>query len=285
VATVTGLSAFQLRRANAEDLDFLEKLYAECHSREFAPLGLSDSQLEGLMRMQARGQREGYARDFPAAEDHIVVDSAAGSPVGRMLVDTGAERIHLIDIAMLPAWRKRGIGKALLQGLIRQANETGRAIRLHVRPENPAAELYRRLGFSEVSRGLQVGLQVEMEYRPDAPERPAAREAQPQKPHPVAEKWNARVGRNFVVGNVQWEEGPLALGLVSVDTARGFGAGCFALMFHGPLSAILPQSTYLLLADSSSAAAEPPSVEEEIVFLVPVGPEGEAMRYEAVFNL
>jgi hypothetical protein len=238
--------------------------------------------------MQARGQREGYARDFPGAMDQIVVDVSSGEPVGRFLVDARENQFHLIDIALMPGVRNRGTGTALLQGLMRKADAAKRPIWLHVRPENPAGELYRRLGFREVSRSLQV----EMEYRPDAPERPAAREAQAQKLHPAAEKWNARVGRNFVVGNVQWEKGPLILRLASVDTARGFGTGCFALMFHGPLSAILPQSTYLLLPEhlspnreTSSAEAEPSNAEEEMIFLVPIGPESDIMRYEAVFNL
>jgi ribosomal protein S18 acetylase RimI-like enzyme len=285
---VTDSVAFELRKAAAEDEAFLEKLYAECHLQEFAPLGLNEVQLAGLLRMQARGQREGYARDFPGAVDQIVVDVSNGERVGRFLVDAEENQFYLIDIALVHVARNRGIGTALLQGLMRQADAAERPIRLHVRPDNPAGELYRRLGFREVSRGLQV----EMQYRPDAPEPPAARKAQLKELHPMAEEWKARVGRNFIVGNVRWEQGPLILRLASVDAARGFGTGCFALVFHGPLSAVLPQSTYLLVPEplspnreTSSGHGGPSTAEEESVFLVPIGPEGDVMRYEAVFNL
>lgn len=49
----------------------------------------------------------------------------------------------------------------------------------------------------------------------------------------------------------------------------------FSLIFHGPLEPVLPQCIYHLNHESLG------SIE---IFLVPVGPEGQSMQYEAVFN-
>ena len=49
----------------------------------------------------------------------------------------------------------------------------------------------------------------------------------------------------------------------------------FSLVFLGPLRAVLPQRTWAL---------SHPALGTQSVFLVPIGPEGGAMRYEAVFN-
>src|ERR1700761_8534448 len=92
------LPVFQLRAASRDDEGFLADLYRECHRQEFAPLGLTENQLDGLMQMQARGQREGYARDYPRAENQIVVDSETGGPVGRILVDRSVNGLHMIDL-------------------------------------------------------------------------------------------------------------------------------------------------------------------------------------------
>ncbi len=49
----------------------------------------------------------------------------------------------------------------------------------------------------------------------------------------------------------------------------------FRLTFRGPITPTLPQRIYKL---------QNPSSGEVEIFLVPVGPDSEGMRYEAVFN-
>ena len=84
----------------------------------------------------------------------------------------------------------------------------------------------------------------------------------------------ARLNTTFTVsrGPVQW-----LFSLVEA-TSRGSGrAGArapFALLFHGPAAPILPQAMYRF---------EHPALPPLDIFIVPVGPEGDAMRYEAIF--
>lgn len=58
------------------------------------------------------------------------------------------------------------------------------------------------------------------------------------------------------------------------DAADG-GRRPFSLLFHGPGRFTLPQQTYRV---------EHEALGEFDLFLVPIGPEGAAMRYEAVFT-
>lgn len=49
----------------------------------------------------------------------------------------------------------------------------------------------------------------------------------------------------------------------------------FSLLFHGPLAPVWPQRTY---------EVSHPDLGTFDLFLVPLGPDGAAMRYEAVFT-
>ena len=49
----------------------------------------------------------------------------------------------------------------------------------------------------------------------------------------------------------------------------------FSLIFHGPLEPVLPQRIYRLRDDE---------LEDLDIFIVPVGLEGHAMKYEAIFT-
>jgi ribosomal protein S18 acetylase RimI-like enzyme len=99
-----------------------------------------------FLDQQFRFQTVHYARAYPRAERLIVL--AGAQAIGRLILDRGAEHWCLIDIALLPAWRGRGIGRAVLRGLQAQAVESGAAsVDLTVESINAARRLYQRLGF------------------------------------------------------------------------------------------------------------------------------------------
>jgi ribosomal protein S18 acetylase RimI-like enzyme len=61
------------------------------------------------------------------------------------------EEIPELSIAVRSAWRGRGIGTALIGGLVERATIEGRpALSLSVEDDNPAFLLYRKLGFREI---------------------------------------------------------------------------------------------------------------------------------------
>ncbi|HEX9849914.1 ribosomal protein S18-alanine N-acetyltransferase [Candidatus Deferrimicrobium sp.] len=97
---------------------------------------------------------EDFPRDF---SDALVAAGAEDEVLGYAVCWTIAGESHLLNIAVHPARRGRGIGRALLSECIRRAARAGAAlIFLEVRAGNEAAErLYRSMGF--VFRGVRKG--------------------------------------------------------------------------------------------------------------------------------
>ena len=72
---------------------------------------------------------------------------ADGEPVGRLYVDRWPEEIRIVDISLLPEFRARGIGSALIRELQREARASTKTLSIHVERFNRALTLYRRLSF------------------------------------------------------------------------------------------------------------------------------------------
>lgn len=75
----------------------------------------------------------------------IAVD---GVPAGRLYVHRGDAEIRIVDIALLPEHRGGGIGTALLEELLAEADTSGKSVTIHVERQNRALRFYERLGFS-----------------------------------------------------------------------------------------------------------------------------------------
>lgn len=135
-----------LRAAVPDDEPFLHALYRATREAEFAMLGWPETQVAALCDMQFRAQSAGYRRDHPGAE-YFVICATTGEPVGRMTRARYPEALVIIDIALLPAFRSRGVGGWAIQSLQREAAAAGLPVVLHVDKANPAVALYRRLGF------------------------------------------------------------------------------------------------------------------------------------------
>jgi ribosomal protein S18 acetylase RimI-like enzyme len=58
------------------------------------------------------------------------------------------DHIHLQQIQVHPEWANQGVGTQIIKELIRQAYEKNRTVRLYVLKNNPAKNLYSRLGFT-----------------------------------------------------------------------------------------------------------------------------------------
>lgn len=77
-----------------------------------------------------------------------------GKVVGYVGSQSVAPEADVMNLAVAPEWRSRGIGRALMTALIAQLHSRGiTALFLEVRVGNtPAQNLYRSLGFAEVGR-------------------------------------------------------------------------------------------------------------------------------------
>ncbi len=97
-----------------DDAAFLTEVYASTRADEMARLDWHEAQKRAFLRMQFEAQHKDYTARYRGARfDIIELDR---EPVGRLYVDRRKREIRVIDIALLPAYRGRGIGQAASHG-------------------------------------------------------------------------------------------------------------------------------------------------------------------------
>jgi ribosomal protein S18 acetylase RimI-like enzyme len=162
-------SEISLRPATQADLPFLERLYRSVRWDEFAPTGWPEAAKVAFLASQFDYQQRHHAAAFPDADARVVEHQ--GAPIGQLVVDRTTPRLHLVDISLLPEWRGRGVGGALI-GALQDEVRAGRAtaVSLNVDRTNPDAHrLYQRLGFVETPPATPYpGLSIEMYWPPEA---------------------------------------------------------------------------------------------------------------------
>lgn len=151
--------AVHLRPVTPADDAVLLAIYASTRSEELALTGWDAATTASFVQMQWRAQATHYRQSHPQSEHLLVLcgpapgraacaaESAALPVAGRLWIDRGPRRLHVLDIALLPAHRGRGIGGECLRRLIDEAAAGGRSVSIHVETGNPARRLYERLGF------------------------------------------------------------------------------------------------------------------------------------------
>jgi ribosomal protein S18 acetylase RimI-like enzyme len=143
------MPSLQSRPIVASDETFLRAVYAATREEEIARTNWDADTVERFLRMQFDAQHAHYMMHYKGASFDVVL--ADDVPAGRLYVHSDADAIHIIDIALLPAFRARGIGSSLLGGLMEMAAREGKRLTIHVELDNRAFSLYQRLGFKEVS--------------------------------------------------------------------------------------------------------------------------------------
>ncbi len=128
-----------LRDERPEDEPFLITLYAATRETEMARIPWTDAQKAAFLRWQFALQSAHYRKHYHDADFCII--EAEGRPIGRFYVHRVAREIRLMDIVLLPAWRRRGIGGALVQALLQEAKAAKLPVTLHVEPGNPARRI------------------------------------------------------------------------------------------------------------------------------------------------
>lgn len=149
----------RFRPIQEQDEEFLYRLYASTRAEELAQTLWSDAQKAEFLRMQFSAQHRHYLSHFAGAEFLLILRDA--EPIGRLYAERRPAEVRLIDIALLPDFRGRGLGSALMKDLMGDARNQGLPVRLHVEKFNPALRLYERLGFRPVE---DLGVHLLMEW-------------------------------------------------------------------------------------------------------------------------
>jgi len=162
VSALTGVASasgprLSLREAGADDREFLYRVYASTREEELAIVGWDAEQVESFLRMQFEAQDRFYREHYEGTSFAVI--ECDGEPAGRLYLARWPDEIRIMDIALLPEYRGRGIGTVLLTEVIGEAERGGKRVSIHVEHNNPARRLYARLGFREVEdRGVYLFL-------------------------------------------------------------------------------------------------------------------------------
>jgi ribosomal protein S18 acetylase RimI-like enzyme len=140
----------------------LRHLYGTTREEEMRIVPWAPEQKAAFLDMQFMAQKQHYEQFYPAC-DFLVIEME-GQAIGRLYVDRGEDDIRITDIALLPEFRGRGIGRMLMEEILDEGRATGKRVTIHVEHNNPARGLYDRLGFQHVETN---GVYHLMEWRPD----------------------------------------------------------------------------------------------------------------------
>ena len=129
-----------LRPAAGSDRAFLFDLFA-CTMQPV---------IERTWGWDEKWQRANFARRFEGYDVSVIEIDAR--PIGGLFLEHRPQDIYIHEIQILPEYQGRGIGTAVLRGVIERASSRGVAVALSVVPANPRARrLYERLGFEVVA--------------------------------------------------------------------------------------------------------------------------------------
>jgi GNAT superfamily N-acetyltransferase len=152
---------FTLRPVVEADLPFLLRVYASTREEELAAVEWPAASKEAFLRQQFEAQHRWYREQYAGASFDVV--EVGGVPAGRLYVARWPREVRLVDVALLPEHRGRGLGEALVRKVLGEAAGTGKPVGVHVERMNRALRLYERLGFR---RREDKGVYLLLEWSP-----------------------------------------------------------------------------------------------------------------------
>jgi ribosomal protein S18 acetylase RimI-like enzyme len=165
-----------LRTVEEADESFLFSVYASTREEELARVAWDEPARQRFLGMQFKAQSHSYRTGYPGAIFQVIL--VDDRPAGRLYVHRRANELRVMDIALLPEYRGRGIGTALLKDMMEGGRRAGLPVTIHVEMFNPALRLYERLGFKKVASNSVYHL-LEYAGAPDALSESSATEPGP----------------------------------------------------------------------------------------------------------
>jgi ribosomal protein S18 acetylase RimI-like enzyme len=152
-----------LRPITTADRELLYRIYAGTRTEELAGTGWDDGQKAAFLQMQFDAQHRYYMENYRDARFQVIEWERA--PVGRLYLVRWSDEMRIIDIALLPEYRGRGLGTQLLRNIQADARQAGLPVTIHVERFNPALSLYERLGFRMIE---DKGVYLLLKWTPEA---------------------------------------------------------------------------------------------------------------------
>lgn len=134
-----------LRDATAEDQQFLLRVYATTRAAELELTPWTADQRHAFVQMQFEAQLRHYSSFYSASIQQVILSDR--EPVGRLYLNRTADEIQILDVTVLPDHRGRGIGSAVIEGVLEEARLKGWNARIYVDSGTPYVGFFERRGF------------------------------------------------------------------------------------------------------------------------------------------
>lgn len=157
---MTAAGEISLRPAGPGDAGVLYQIYASTREEELAVVPWDASAKEAFLRMQFTAQDTDYHARYPDASYDLIM--AGEQVLGRLYVHRGETAWEVLDIALLPEHRGKGLGARLMTEVLARAGTAGKPVQIYVERFNPAQHLYDRLGFRQIA---DQGVYLLLEWR------------------------------------------------------------------------------------------------------------------------
>ena len=145
----------RLRLVKPSDAALVRKVFVSSRPH-LALIPLPPAQLDDLIDQQVHAQQVGYEAGFEGTLDQVI--ERDGVAAGRLFTSWTPAQVRVLDLAVLPEARGRGVATAALNVLV--ARSGSRPILLQVSAGSPAQRLYERLGFTVTAADV-MGLAME----------------------------------------------------------------------------------------------------------------------------
>ena len=138
---------YSLRLITDSDRPFLKKVYYSTRETELDSIPWTQDEKDKFIEFQFNAQHNYFLSAYKGVEFLIIVVN--NSKMGRLYLWKTERQIRIVDIALLPEFRNKGIGTKILNDLIDESESTGTKLTIHVKHDNPALSFYERLGFNQ----------------------------------------------------------------------------------------------------------------------------------------
>ncbi|MBV8192873.1 MAG: GNAT family N-acetyltransferase [Alphaproteobacteria bacterium] len=151
-----------LRPEQEQDATFLADLFRVTAGRDLGLMPIDGAIKETLLRMQFASQAATYRAQYPSGRFDII--EQGDKSIGRIVIDPGTEAGRIVDIALLPERRARGLGTAILAAVLDRFARRRRRVLCQVLANNEASlRMFHRVGFRQVGECPPF---LHLEWRP-----------------------------------------------------------------------------------------------------------------------
>ena len=150
-----------LRQRQEKDNQFVYDLFFSHKVKELNAETWPDNMKHQMCLMQFNAFEKSLTSKGPDIRDLIITGNTKS--VGRLILNESKDSILIQYIGIMPDFQKKGIGKKVLQLIIKDVVNTKKRLTLTVSNTNPAYYLYRKLGFVVTNKDE---LNYSMTYNP-----------------------------------------------------------------------------------------------------------------------